>query len=124
MIVHRPFNSGPGYPLLEWDVITKIRHVPIDDEGMIKISDNLRVRFAYQIQKLGAKYNVPLTIIRDGKEQKIKLPLLTERPLVIPELKAATLPSLSMVCLSSPRQRPAFSPSARTIANLPLSWRR
>jgi PDZ domain len=87
MIMHRPFNPAPDYPLHEWDVITKIGDVPIDDEGMIKISDNLRVRFAYQIQRLGAKDNVPLTIFRDGKEQKIKLPLLTERPLVIPELK-------------------------------------
>ncbi len=87
MIVHRPFSTAPDYPLHEWDVITRIGDVPIDDEGMIKVSDNLRVRFSYEIQKLGAKDSVPLTIFRGGKEQKINLPLLTERPLVIPELR-------------------------------------
>ena len=92
MIAHRPFNSSPTYPLQEWDLVTKIGDVPIDDEGMIKVGDNLRVRFSYQIQKLGVKDTVPLTIFRRGKELKINLPLLTERPLVIPELKGSYPP--------------------------------
>jgi len=87
MIVHRPFESGAGYPLKEWDVISKIGDVQIDDEGMIKLGDNLRVRFSYLIQKLAVNDSVPLTIFRGGKELKINLPLLRERPLVIPELK-------------------------------------
>ncbi len=89
MIVHRPFSSAPDYPIREWDVITKVGDVPVDDEGMIKLGDNLRVRFSYQIQKLGSKESVPLTIFREGKELKVNLPLLAERPLVIPELKGS-----------------------------------
>ncbi len=89
MIVHRPFDSSPSYPIHEWDVITKIGDIAVDDEGMIKLGDNLRVRFSYQIQKLGARDAVPLTIFRDGKELKVDLPLLRERPLVIPELKGS-----------------------------------
>jgi S1-C subfamily serine protease len=92
MIVHRPFSSAPDYVIREWDVITKIGDVPIDDEGMIKLGENLRVRFSYEIQKLGGKETVPLTIFRDGKELKVNLPLLTERPLVIPELKGSYPP--------------------------------
>jgi hypothetical protein len=70
-------------------VITRIGDVPVDDEGMIKLGDNLRVRFSYQIQKLGGKESVPLTVFREGKELQINLPLLKERPLVIPELKGS-----------------------------------
>ena len=89
MIVHRPFDSAASYPLKEWDVITKIGDVPIDDEGMIKLGDTLRVRFPYMVQKLAAKDTVPLTVFRGGKELKINLPVLRERPLVIPELRGS-----------------------------------
>ena len=89
MVVHRPFDSSPNYPLKEWDVITKIGDVPVDDEGMIKLGDTLRVRFPYMVQKLAQKDTVPLTVYRDGKELKMNLPVLRQRPLVIPELKGA-----------------------------------
>jgi S1-C subfamily serine protease len=89
MVVHRPFDSSPNYPLKEWDVVTKIGDVPVDDEGMIKLGDTLRVRFPYMVQKLAQKDTVPLTILRDAKESKINLPILRERPLVIPELKGS-----------------------------------
>ena len=89
MVVHRPFDSSPNYPLKEWDVITQIGDVPVDDEGMIKLGDTLRVRFAYMVQKLAQKDTVPLTIYREGKESKINLPVLRHRPLVIPELRGA-----------------------------------
>jgi S1-C subfamily serine protease len=89
MIVHRPFDSSPNYPLKEWDVITKIGDVPVDDEGMIKLGDTLRVRFAYMVQKLAQKDTVSLTIYRAGRESKVNLPVLRQRPLVIPELRGA-----------------------------------
>ena len=89
MIVHRPFDSAVSYPLKEWDVITKIGDVPVDDEGMIKIGDTLRIRFPYMVQKLAAKDTVPLTVFRGGKELKINPPVLRQRPLVIPELKGS-----------------------------------
>ena len=88
-IVHRPFSSAPDYPLKEWDVITKIGDVPIDDQGMIKLTDTLRVQFAYMVQKLAQKDTVPLTISRGGKELKINLPVLRQRPLAIPELRGS-----------------------------------
>src|SRR5437764_7196733 len=89
MVVHRPFDPSSNYPLKEWDVVTKIGDVPVDDEGMIKLGDTLRVRFAYMVQKLAQKDTVPLTVFRGGKESKINLPVLRQRPLVIPELKGA-----------------------------------
>ncbi len=58
MVVHRPDQEGPGYPLKQWDVITRIDDSPIDDEGMVGIRDGLRVNFAYLIQKNAHDGNV------------------------------------------------------------------
>jgi S1-C subfamily serine protease len=92
ILVHRPFSADASYPLKEWDLITKIGDTPVDDQGMIKVSDNLRLRFAYLIQKLAKQDKVPLTLFRDGKEVKIEFPLLSHRPLAIPDLEG-TYPS-------------------------------
>jgi S1-C subfamily serine protease len=92
IVVHRSFNTDKDYPLKEWDVITRIGDMPVDDQGMIKVTDTLRVRFQYLIQSLAKGNKVPLTIVRAGKEMKIDLPLLVRRPLVIPELEG-TYPS-------------------------------
>src|SRR5256885_7631916 len=92
ILVHRPFSTDASYPLKEWDLITKIGDTPVDDQGMIKVSDNLRLRFAYLIQKLAKQNKVPLTLFRGGKELKIDFPLLSHRPLVIPDLEG-TYPS-------------------------------
>ncbi len=89
IVVHRPFRSGKEYPLKEWDVITRIGDTPVDDQGMVQVTDNLRVHFQYLIQKLAQGDKVGLTIVRAGKEMKIDLPLLKHRPLVIPELEGA-----------------------------------
>src|SRR5204863_109974 len=37
MVVHRPFDLAASYPLKEWDVITKIGDVPVDDEGLVVV---------------------------------------------------------------------------------------
>jgi len=88
-IVHKPFGTDANYPLKEWDVITRIGDTPVDDQGMIKVSENLRVKFQYLIQNIAKDNKVPLTVIRGGKELKVSVPLLTHRPLVIPELEGA-----------------------------------
>jgi S1-C subfamily serine protease len=85
MIVHRPLSTAASYPLKEWDVITKIGEVPIDDQGMIKVNERLRVKFQYEIQKIAKQDKVPLTVVRNGKPLSIELPLLKHRPLVVVE---------------------------------------
>jgi len=52
MVVHKPYKNDPVYPLKEWDVITKIGDTPVDDQGMIKLGDDLRVHFQYEIQHI------------------------------------------------------------------------
>jgi hypothetical protein len=92
IIVHDPFGTEPGYPLKEWDVITKIGDTRIDDQGMIKIGTSLRVRFQYLVQQIAKNGKVPLTIVRAGKEQKVELPVQADRPMLISDLRG-TYPS-------------------------------
>jgi S1-C subfamily serine protease len=87
LVVHKPFNDAPDYPLKEWDVVTRIGDVPVDDQGMIKTGDNLHVRFVYLVQQLATNGHVPLTIVRDAKEMNIELPVASKRPQVIPDLE-------------------------------------
>ncbi len=92
IVVHRPYRADRGYPLKEWDVIAAIGNARIDDQGMIKLSANLRVRFQYLIQRIAKNGTVPLTVVRAGKTVSVQLPVSPTRPMVIPELKG-TYPS-------------------------------
>jgi hypothetical protein len=92
IVVHKPYRNDPAYPLKEWDVITKIGGTPIDDQGMIKLAPNLRVRFAYLVQKIAKQGKVSLTVVRSGKELAIELPVSQSRSRVVPDLKGAQPP--------------------------------
>jgi S1-C subfamily serine protease len=87
MVVHRPYDATAAYPLKEWDVLTKIGDTPVDDQGNIKVSENVRVHFAYLVQKIAKDGKVPLTVVRAGKAIAIDLPVSPNRPMVIPDLK-------------------------------------
>lgn len=87
IVVHRPYRSDAAYPLKEWDVITRIADTPLDNQGMIRLSANLRVSFRYLIQKAAANGTVPLTIVRAGKPMQVRLAAPRDRPLMVPDLK-------------------------------------
>jgi S1-C subfamily serine protease len=89
MVVHKPASADPAYPLKEWDVITGIGSTPVDDQGMISLGEDLRVRFQYQIQHIAANGTVPLTLVRDGKELNINLPVSENFQRLIPNLNGA-----------------------------------
>src|SRR5271156_1904119 len=86
MVVHRPYKSTADYPLKEWDVITHIGDVPIDNQGMIKLDKDLRVHFAYEVQHVAKNGVLPLTLVRSGKVVKIELPVSAERPTLVGDL--------------------------------------
>ncbi|HMD59440.1 MAG TPA: S1C family serine protease, partial [Steroidobacteraceae bacterium] len=86
VVVHKPYRTDSAYPLKEWDVITRIGDTPIDDQGMVKIGANLRVRFQYLVQQVAKNGLVPLTVVRAGKAIPIQLGVLTVKPLLIPDL--------------------------------------
>ena len=54
---------------------------------MIKLGDNLRVRFPYLVQKISKNGKLPLTIVRGNQEAHIDLPVSPDYPLVIPDWK-------------------------------------
>ena len=107
MIVHEPFEAftpkreeddqkkeeakGPGHggdpddAFKEWDVITRVGDVPVDDQGMVKIGPNLRVGFAYLVQKQAHDGKLGVTVVRDGKEKLLTLAVPAKRPTLIPE---------------------------------------
>jgi S1-C subfamily serine protease len=89
IVVHKPDSDDPAYPLKQWDIITKIGDTPVDDEGMIKLNNNLRVSFGYMVQKITAHGKLPLTVIRAGKEMKVALPVQAKHPMVISSLDGA-----------------------------------
>jgi S1-C subfamily serine protease len=86
MVVHRPDKTDASYPLKEWDVISRIGDTPIDNQGMVKIDKDLRVNFAYMIQRVAKDDKLPLTVVRAGKPLKIELPVSSNRPTLAPDL--------------------------------------
>jgi S1-C subfamily serine protease len=86
IVVHQPYDESAAYPLKEWDVITRIGDTPVDDQGMVNVTAELRVNFRYMIQKISRDNHVPLTIVRAGKPIKVSLPLLTQRPQLVPDV--------------------------------------
>ncbi|HYM36600.1 MAG TPA: trypsin-like peptidase domain-containing protein [Steroidobacteraceae bacterium] len=85
-VVRTPYHNAPDYPLREWDVVTHVGNVPVDNEGMVQASRTLRVNFQYLIPTVAKNDKLPLTIVRAGKTLQVQLPLERERPLLIPDL--------------------------------------
>jgi S1-C subfamily serine protease len=79
-------ESDPDSLLKPWDVVVKIGDHEIDSAGMVKVKDNLRLRFPYYLQSLVKDGKVPLTIIRDGTELPIEIPVRSSRPTLFPNL--------------------------------------
>ena len=84
MVVNKPDSDAADYPLKQWDIITRIGDTPVDDQGMIRTDGDLRVRFAYLVQKIAVNGKVPLTLVRAGKEMKVQVPVNADNPLLIP----------------------------------------
>jgi S1-C subfamily serine protease len=89
MVVHAPYKSTDGYPLKQWDVITRIGDTPIDNQGMIRIGKDLRVSFHYQVQKSASGGHIPLTVVRAGKTLKVDLPVSADRPTLVTDLNGS-----------------------------------
>jgi S1-C subfamily serine protease len=86
VVVHRPFRHDADYPLHEWDVITAIAGVAVDDEGMILVNGNLRLSLRYQIQHSARDGRIRLDLVRAGKKVSVDVPLLVDRPALLKPL--------------------------------------
>ncbi len=86
IVVTKPESDKPEYPLKKWDIISAIGDMDVDNAGMVTVRPNLRLEFNYYVPKLAKAGTVPLTIIRDGKEQRVDVPVKHTRDLVFPAL--------------------------------------
>jgi hypothetical protein len=87
VVVHEPDSDDAAYPLKKWDVITRIGDHEIDNVFMTRVRDDLRLKFEYYIQSLAKDGKVPMTIVRDGKEMAIELPVAPRLDELIPSLR-------------------------------------
>lgn len=87
VVVMSPMKKDAAYPLKEWDVITHIGDAAIDNQGMVKLNANSRVRFQYRVQQVAKNGILPLTVVRNGAVMKVGLPVSAERPMLIADLQ-------------------------------------
>ncbi len=85
MVCH-PFSTAADYPLKKWDLITRIGGQPLDNQGNVKIKEDLRVSYEYLVPKLARHGRLKVTILRDRKLREVEVPLRADRNLVIPFL--------------------------------------
>ncbi len=78
--------SEDACPLRRWDVITHIGEHEIDQQGDVKIRDDLRLRFSYLIPKLAADGKIPLKVFRDGTTVDMEVPVGSKIDLLMPFL--------------------------------------
>jgi S1-C subfamily serine protease len=89
IVVNAPHAALNGNPLQRWDLITHIGDTPVDDQGMVKLGPNLRVRFQYLVQRLAENEKVALKVIRAGKPLSLAVPAPREFPVMVPDLQGA-----------------------------------
>jgi S1-C subfamily serine protease len=87
MVVQRPAVQGDDYPLKEWDVVTHIgknaEAMAIDNQGMVRLTPDIQVRFQYMVQRATKDGKVPLTVLRAGKTLELAVPVTPSRPRLI-----------------------------------------
>lgn len=86
VVVRRTFEPGAAAVLRQWDVVTQIADVPVDDQGMIRVEPDLRLSAGYLVQKSARNGTVPLTLVRGGKTLHVDAPVPTHFPLLIESL--------------------------------------
>jgi S1-C subfamily serine protease len=79
VLVRAPASSEPSYPLKKGDVITRIGTYDVDNDGMVRVKENLRLAFPYVVPRLARGGSVRVTLLRQGRSQVIDLPVVRHR---------------------------------------------
>jgi S1-C subfamily serine protease len=77
-LVVPPQHRPAGYPFQEFDVLTRIGDYDIDNDGMVQLPGDLRVRFESVVSRAARGGAVPVTVIRKGKRIETSLPVSKE----------------------------------------------
>jgi S1-C subfamily serine protease len=70
--IHRPDTS---YELKIDDILIKIGNHEIDDHGNVRLDGDRLLSFIYPVQRLVRGGRLPLTLLRNGQEMKLDLPV-------------------------------------------------
>lgn len=66
-----------GNPLRSWDVITSIAGRSVDSQGLVSLTDDLRLYFEYFVHHgLNEDGTVTLSVLRDGEEIEVRSPVV------------------------------------------------
>jgi len=87
IVVRRTFEPAATAVLRQWDVITKIADVPVDDQGMIHLEPDLRLSAGYEVQKAAHNGTVPLTVVREARTLQLNAPAPARYPMMIESLE-------------------------------------
>jgi S1-C subfamily serine protease len=87
MVVTHPDPTVPGNPLRPWDIVTHLGTAPVADDGMVSITDTLRVSFRYLVQKLARDGHIPLKIYRAGRSLDVSMPVPGDHPQLLTDLQ-------------------------------------
>jgi S1-C subfamily serine protease len=78
VLIRPPEGTGKDYPLREFDVLTRIGRYAINNDGMVRVEEDRHVPFLTLVPQLAHGRSVPVTVLRDGKEMEVELPVTTE----------------------------------------------
>jgi S1-C subfamily serine protease len=87
VLVVPPRRPLPGSPFREFDVLTRIGAHDIDNEGMVRLPDGLRIPFVGLIPRLARGNAVPVTVVRAGKCLPLALPVTTRDDRLVREFQ-------------------------------------
>jgi S1-C subfamily serine protease len=72
-------NREADYPLRSGDIITRIGDHTIDNSGMVRVEQDRIIDFHYLVQRVAQGNKVGLTVLRDGHERPVEVPVGADR---------------------------------------------
>ncbi len=75
VVIREVLSSNENFPLMVGDVVTHIGPHDVDNSGVAKFATDLRFDLSFFVTQLTSEGAVPLTILRDGEELKLEVPV-------------------------------------------------
>jgi S1-C subfamily serine protease len=91
IMISRVKNIDKNFLLKPFDIITHIGQNAVDNEGNVRINENLRLSASYLIPRLAKDNKVDMTVVRSGKSVKLSVPVSIESQQLI-RFKGFTYP--------------------------------
>ncbi len=83
-IVYTRPEKDNDLDLEHWDLLDKVGPYDIDNAGLVTREDGLRLHWRYFIRELESDGRIPVTVIRDGAQVGLTLPVTNRRDDLVP----------------------------------------